>query len=105
MMDLVYFGYTWSPNGLEYQKEFATEITVAFPEIVMENADDEIKGYRLSVSLDDARKGDYFSWLIAKGWFEFSLTGNIMLRDATEAASLNEYFELAKQRYPEAFAK
>lgn len=105
MMDLVYFGYVGSPNSLKYQEEFINEITVSFPDIVMENADDEIKGYRLSISLDDAKKREYFPWLIAKGWFKFSLTGALMLRDATEADSLNKYIELAKQQYPEAFAE
>ena len=105
MMDLMYFGYGYGENdhATEYQSDFIKEVKEKFPNVRLENAYDEIKGYRQSVYLEDTEKDDFFSFLFGKGWFEMSLTAQIAMMTEEEHDDVKRWINLAKKQYPEAF--
>ena len=79
MIDLMYFGYGYGseePSARQYKIDFAKEVREKFPNVELRNADDEIKGYRYEVHLDDKESEDYYAFLFGKGWFDFSLIMN-----------------------------
>jgi len=45
MIDLMYFGYAWEDEGPKLEKEFIELVTLAFPNVILDNAYDEIKDY------------------------------------------------------------
>ena len=101
IMDLIYFGY--EDNATEIEKEFIEEVKIAFPNVILKDAYDTIKGYRQEVYLDKSDEDNYCSFLIGKGWFEMSLTLQISMLDKAEHEKFNKWFNLAKKQYPEAF--
>jgi len=101
IMDIIYFGYEDDSTKLE--KEFIDEVKIAFPNVILKNAYDSIKGYRREVHLDKSDEDNYCSFLIGKGWFEMSLTLQISMLDKAEHEKFNKWFNLAKKQYPEAF--
>lgn len=100
-MDLMYFGYFYEPESEKYEAEFKTEFAKKFPDGQLQNAQDEIKGYRQQVILPDNQSDEYFCWLMAFGWFEMSLTLEVMCR--TDPRDYKRYIELTKQKYPDNF--
>lgn len=100
-MDLVYFGY----GGEEKEQRFIEEISKAFPDVILENCYDSIKGNRQGVRfpVDGVSKEVYFVWLIGNGWASCSLGMNIMLRDPDLVGKAKEYINKAKLQYPEQF--
>ena len=107
-IDLLYFGYYGDKDSGENQSSFIKEITERFPNVNLEDAFDDIKGYRQEVYLDKANEKNYYSWLFAKQWFECSMTMQLCLMsqdDLEEKAKFEKYFSLAKQQYPEEFKK
>lgn len=106
-MDLLYFGYDFDKGSLESQEEFISEIKKRFPNAVLRDAYDSIKGYRQEVYLDKAENDNYYAWLFGKQLHESSLTCQLIMmsasRDSEQKAKFEKYFALAKKQYPEAF--
>lgn len=97
--DLMYFGYEFGDNSKQYEIDFIKEIKERFPNVELKDAYDNIKGYRQEVYLDEAENDNYWAWLIAFGWLELSLTGQLMCMDKEED-KINKYLVLAKSQYP-----
>jgi hypothetical protein len=103
--DLLYFGYEWSEGSKKNETDFIKEITERFPNIKLKDAFDSIKGYRQEVYLDKSENENYWAWLIAHGWLEFSLSGQLMFMNKSSRDELTNYLNLAKSQYPEKFKK
>jgi hypothetical protein len=103
MRDLMYFGYEFDENSRTFQSDFIKEIKEFFPNVVLKDAFDDIKGYRQAVILEEPDKDNYFSFLVGKGWYKLSLTMQIALRDKSEKQNVDKWLALAKIQYPEAF--
>jgi hypothetical protein len=103
MMDLMYFGYDYENDSAKLQADFINEVKEVFPDVVLNNAYDQFKGYRQEVHLDDSKEDDYYSFLIGKGWFEMSLTMQLVMRTDERMEDFKRWFKLAKKQYPEAF--
>jgi hypothetical protein len=101
--DLIYFGYEWDADSKKNETDFITEIKDKFPNVKLKDAYDSIKGYRQEVYLEKKESDNYWSWLIAYGWLEFSLTGQLMLMDKSQSDKLKSYISLAKSQYPQNF--
>lgn len=103
MYDLVYFGY--EPESPLSEAEFISEIQEAFPTVVLKDAYDYIKGNRREVELPEERRGDYYAWLVAFKWLEFSLTGQLLMmsKDLSDREKLKSYIDLSKEQYPQKF--
>jgi len=105
--DLVYFGYDHEPKeaaeAREAEKEFMEELKERFPEAEFKDAYDHIKGYRREVYLPKESSESYYTWVIAFGWYEFSLTMSIMMRSADKKEDVEKYIKLAKTEYPQNF--
>jgi len=105
-MDVVYFGYDHEKESAGYQAEFIDHIKQKFENVELRDAYDSIKGYRQEVFLREDQNDDYYSWLIGDGWFEMSLTMQLIMmsyNDPEQKAKFDKYFALAKQQYPHAF--
>ncbi len=109
-MDLLYFGYDWSAESGENKKaqdEFIKEIKERFPSVKLEDVYDSIKGFRQEVYLDESENDNYFSWIIAKQWFQLSFTMQLIMMsvdsEPEQKEKFEKYFVLAKQQYPEEF--
>lgn len=110
--DLLYFGYDWSEESAESKKaeqDFIKEIKDRFQNVKLQDAYDNIKGFRQKVYLEERLSDNYFSWLIAQQWFENSMTMQLIMmsasREPEQAKKFEKYFALAKQQYPEVFKK
>lgn len=103
--DLLYFGYEYENDSKKFQSDFMDELKQKFETVEFRNAYDSIKGYRQEVYLNEKDKEHYFVWLIGKGWFDFSMTMQLLMMspEQDQKAKFKIYFSLAKQRYPEAF--
>jgi len=101
--DLMYFGYEWDAESKKNETDFISEIKIKFPNVEMINAYDNIKGYRQEVYLEEAESDNYWAWLIANGWFELSLTGQLIIIDKDQNDKLHKYIQLAKTQYPQNF--
>ena len=103
-MDLMYFGYGYgSDDAVKNQAYFIKEVQEKFPNVVLKDAYNDIKGYRQEVHLDDSETDNYNGFLIGKGWFEMSLTMQIMMMSGEKKEEVLHWIELAKTQYPEAF--
>lgn len=98
-VDLVYFGYEWEDDSRKLEKEFIEEVSKAFPTAKLENAYDEIKGYRRSVFIEEEKEDDYLTYIFAHGWYGCSMT--LLLMGYNQKAKLDELFERVKREYPE----
>ncbi len=108
--DLLYFGYSWSDeagNSLRLQSEFMSEIKIAFPGVVFQDAYDDIKGYRQEVYLPIGESDNYYSWALAHQWHNCSMTLQLMMmsadREPEQKEKFDRYFAMAKEQYPECF--
>lgn len=105
--DLVYFGYDHEPKeaaeAREAEKEFMNELKQMFPEAEFKDAYDYIKGYRREVYLPKESSDSYYAWIIAFGWYNFSLTMGIMMRSPDKEEDVTKYIKLAKTEYPQNF--
>ncbi len=105
--DLVYFGYDHtledSTESRNFEKEFMEELRERFPEVVFKDAYDSIKGFRQEVYLPEGSSDSYYTWLIAFGWYNFSLTTGIMMRSPDRKDDIEKYITLAKTEYPQNF--
>lgn len=101
IMDLIYFGY--NDNSVNFEKEFIEEVKIIFPNVILKDAYNSIKGYRQEVHLDKSDEDNYYSFLIGKGWLEMSLTLQIAMMDKNEHEKFKAWFNIAKKQYPEAF--
>jgi hypothetical protein len=103
MMDLMYFGYDFEHDSCQLQGDFIREVKDKFPDVVLNDAYDSIKGYRQDVRLDKSREDEYYTFLIGKGWFEMSLTMQLVMMTNDRHDDFIRWFELAKEQYPKAF--
>jgi hypothetical protein len=106
-MDLVYFGYDYygeeSKESIGYQNEFMKDIKERFPEVKFKDAYDQIKGFRQEVILPEEEKEDYYSWIIAFGWLEFSLSMQLLSMSPDKRDELMSLIDKAKKEYPQNF--
>ena len=102
-MDLLYFGYEWDKDSQRFELEFISEVKEKFPEVVLRDAYDSIKGYRQKLDLPKEKEDDYFSWLIAHGWSGMSLTMELKWRIEEQAQDCKRWFEMAEELYPDKF--
>jgi hypothetical protein len=103
MMDLMYFGYEWEDDSASLEQEFISDVKKVFPNVILKNAHDSIKGYRQEVWLDDSEEDNFNSFLFGKQWYEFSLTIQIAMMSREEKPNIVKWINLAKKQYPEAF--
>lgn len=103
--DLLYFGYDWEPESIKFQADFIKEIKERFPDVVLKDVYDSIKGYRQEVYLDKWESDNYNAFLFGKQWFDFSMTMQIsmMSGETEQKEKVHKYIALAKKQYPEAF--
>jgi hypothetical protein len=101
--DLLYFGYEFDTDSKKHETDFIAEIKEKFPNVQLKNAYDSIKGYRQEVYLDKTDADNYWAWLIAFGWLDFSFTGQLMQMNKDLIADLRRYIDLAKSQYPQNF--
>ncbi len=104
MNDLIYLGNDWEKD-YDLKVKFLSDIQKKFPEVVLENADDDIKGFRESITLQDNHKEDYLSWLVGSGWYNNSLQFQLILLDPDRKLELKTSVDLAKRQYPDVFKK
>jgi len=105
MMDIMYFGYEGEDESPKLQAEFIPAIKEKFEDVKLRDAFDDIKGYRQEVHLPDEKKDNYLCWLIGNGWFEMSITMQLMMLDQGQKDEFERIYELTKIQYPEAFKK
>jgi len=103
--DLMYFGYEYDTDSKKNETDFIAEIKAKFPNVELKNAYDSIKGYRQEVYLEETKSDNYWAWLIAYGWLELSLKGQLMLMDKGQSDKLSKYIDLAQIQYPQNFKK
>ncbi len=101
--DLLYFGYSWEPESIINQSLFIKGIYEKFPNVELRDAYNEIKGYRQEVYLNSSDSENYWIWLVAYGWIDYSLTLTLMLNDDESYEKVKNYIERAKEQYPEKF--
>jgi len=104
--DLLYFGYEFEYGSLTDQSDFIKEIKEQFPNVVLKDAFDSIKGYRQEVYLDKESSDDYYAWLIGKQWYNSSLSMSLIMRSCDkpeQKEKFDKYLALAKKQYPEVF--
>ena len=90
--DLLYFGYDWSKEGQEngkLEKEFMNELRTRFIDVGFEDAYDSIKGFRQEVYLKESEHDDYYSWILANGWHNCSLTMQLIMMEGSEESKIN----------------
>lgn len=98
-VDLVYFGYEWEDDSRKLEKEFIEEVSTAFPDAKLEDAYDEIKGYRRSVFIEEEKEEDYLMFILAHGWYNCSMSLHLM----NDSEKFNRLIDRAKQEYPDCF--
>lgn len=96
-VDLVYFGYEWEDDSRKLEKEFIEEVSAAFPDAKLENAYDEIKGYRRSVFIEEEKEEDYLVFIIAHGWYNCSMSLQLM----KDSEKIDRLIARVKQEYPD----
>jgi len=101
--DLMYFGYAWEKDSKKNENDFISAIKEKFQNVQLKDAYDSIKGYRREVYLEESESDNYWAWLIAFGWIELSLTGQLMLMDKGQKDIIIKYINLAKSQYPQQF--
>jgi len=103
--DLLYFGYHWEPESKKLQSDFIDAIKQKFEHVKLENAFDDIKGYRQVVHLDKESKDNFFAWLIGDGWIDCSMSLQLLMMSKEDKDTFMKYFNLAKEQYPDSFKK
>lgn len=104
--DLLYFGYDHEKESATFQADFITNIKQKFENVELRDAYDGIKGYRQEVFLREDQNDDYYAWLIGDGWFEMSMTMQLIMlsyKEPDQKAKFDKYFALAKEQYSHAF--
>ena len=103
MIDVVYFGKSYeegNPQLLEQQFKAAVQKEVK--NIQLTDAYDDIKGYRLSVNVEESEIENYYAFIIGNGWIDCSLTVSLMFLQNKEA-KIKKLIEIAKVKYPQNF--
>ena len=98
-MELMYFGY----DGKELENKFILSIKKAFPNVSLQDAYDEIKGYRQEVAVPEGQYENLKLWLLANGWFVCSFTLQTMKMDDNQQNELKALIEKAIEKYPDKF--
>lgn len=109
--DLLYFGYDWSEEAAEnrkFQKEFMEELKARFPNVKFRDAYDSIKGFRQEVYLEKENSDNYYAWILAFGWFDFSFSMQLIMmsyKEPDQKEKFDKYMTLAREQYPQNFKK
>lgn len=104
MIDLMYFGNSVNDyDGYEFEKEFIKLIKIKFPNVVLDDAYDKIKGYRQQVEIPDEQQDEYLAWIIADGWGYMSLVIKVLQLEKDENGEFYRIYKIAKEKYPESF--
>jgi hypothetical protein len=105
--DLVYFGHDHygekANNAQKEEKEFIETLRERFPSVQFKDAYDEIKGFRQEVILEKSFQDEYYSWVFAFGWMDYSLSTCLMVANIDGKDDAKKYINLAKAEYPENF--
>lgn len=99
----MYFGYTWNSESRKNEQDFIKEVKEAFPNVVLKDAYNEIKGYRQEVWLEDNQEDEYMAYLIGNGWYNLSLTLQIDMMSKEKHDKVMKWIDLAKKQFPENF--
>jgi hypothetical protein len=106
-IDLVYFGYDHygeeSSNAQKDEKEFMETLEERFPSVEFKDAYDQIKGFRREVILEKSFQDEYYSWIFAFGWPDYSLSTSLMMSNIDGKDDASKYIDLAKAEYPDNF--
>jgi hypothetical protein len=106
MIDLMYFGNSFDNyEGPKIEKEFIELVTLAFPNVKLDNAYDEIKGYRQQVEIPDEQQDEYLAWIIGEGWGHMSLVIKVLKLEKDENGEFYRIYKIAKEKYSESFKK
>ena len=81
MLDLLYCGYLYEDDSEKCHKEVWKIIEDEYPEYALEDATDDIKGWRISVAVPDDKTKDYYKFLIWHGLHNLSLTFGLVCAD------------------------
>ena len=105
MNDLVYFGYDFrggeeSSNNRALQEKYIHRIKELFPEVVLKDAYDQIKGFRTAVKLPEDKKDEYFIFMTGEGWFGNSLGLLVMEGTAEGREYIISILPEVEKRYP-----
>jgi len=103
MYDVIYFGYHHDDNAGEGKATFIKEVSERFKDAILEDADDDIKGIRLTVKLPEEEADNYNAWIIAHGWFQISLTLKFIMMSPDKKGLFHKTLALAQEQYPECF--
>jgi hypothetical protein len=105
--DLVYFGYDHygeeADNAQKDEKEFIETLSERFPSVEFKDAYDQIKGFRREVILDGSLQDQYYSWIFAFGWHNYSLSVSLMMANIDGKDDAIKYIDLAKTEYSQNF--
>jgi len=103
MTDLLYFGYEHEADSHPLEIEFINDIKTKFPDVILEDAYDDIKGYRHNVSLDSSEKEEYLMYIIAEGWAGCSMMVSLFSMSKDRADEFSDIIAKAKVKYPHKF--
>jgi hypothetical protein len=83
--DLIYFGDMWENDkeSRECKKDVMGKMKEAFPNLVEENADCDIKGYRSSITIPELEDKVFFRWMILNKFWNLSLTMQLNVMQGT----------------------
>lgn len=96
----MYFGYTHESDSHQLQSQFNNEIKEKFPDVDLRDAYDEIKGYRQEVHLPEDQRENFKVWLLGNGWFDMSMTMQLLMMSEDKEDEIKSLIELAKIQYP-----
>jgi hypothetical protein len=108
-MDLVYFGYDHygqeANAAQKEEKEFMEALKERFPSVEFKDTYDQIKGFRQEVILEKSFQDEYYSWIFAFGWMDYSLSTSLslMMSNIDGKDDAIKYINLAKVGYPDNF--
>lgn len=96
--DIVYHGYEWEENSIKDQEEYRNLMAKYFPEIKIEDAFDDIKGYRTQFYADgNFDKKIYYAFLYAFGFYQCSLS--FLMEKESDIPSEEELLSIVKERW------
>ena len=102
-MDVMYFGD--EEDSLEVEETFIKKIKGRFGDGILRDAYDSFKGHRQEVYLPDETQDNYFSWIIAKGYYNLSWVLKLLQMDKSQQGEFKRLVVLSQKQYPENFEK
>lgn len=91
-MDLIYFGY-YDDESLKLKDLFKQNVMKEFPDVILVDADDDIKGLRYELHYDKKyEEKEIMKWLLKDGWLNNSLTLQIMTMDNDKSFNFKDLY-------------